>query len=100
MDAIYFRLLGLRNRALLQPNSVYGCLLIFFDSIIQTIMEKAKPLSPAADHVESVSHPGKDFSRELEDINSIPLGWFVWMVACTASIAGLLFGYVVSSGPI
>ncbi|CAG8929607.1 unnamed protein product [Penicillium salamii] len=56
-------------------------------------MEKPNPLSPSADHVESVSHPEKDFSRELEDINSIPLGWFVWMVACTASIAGLLFGY-------
>ncbi|KAJ5362542.1 hypothetical protein N7541_003386 [Penicillium brevicompactum] len=51
-----------------------------------------KPLGTSTDHIESTS-PGKQLPREVEDINSIPLGWFVWMVATTASIAGLLFGY-------
>ncbi|KAJ5333551.1 uncharacterized protein N7506_007334 [Penicillium brevicompactum] len=51
-----------------------------------------KPLGTSTDHIESAS-TGKQLPREVEDINSIPLGWFVWMVATTASIAGLLFGY-------
>ncbi|CAI7616023.1 unnamed protein product [Penicillium bialowiezense] len=53
----------------------------------------AKPTGTSTDHIEPTTTPGKELSRELEDINSIPLGWFVWMVAFTASIAGLLFGY-------
>lgn len=53
----------------------------------------AKPTGTSTDHIEPTTTPGKELSRELEDINCIPLGWFVWMVAFTASIAGLLFGY-------
>ena len=50
--------------------------------------------SSSADHIESVEagNPPKK-APDLDDLNSIPIGWFVWVVALTASIAGLLFGY-------
>ncbi|KAJ5105900.1 hypothetical protein NUU61_003247 [Penicillium alfredii] len=53
----------------------------------------AKPTSSSSDHIETIAPPEKEHHRELEDINAIPLGWFIWVVAFTASIAGLLFGY-------
>lgn len=48
----------------------------------------------STDHIESIEagDPPKKIP-DLDDLNSIPIGWFVWVVALTASIAGLLFGY-------
>ncbi|KAI9932337.1 hypothetical protein ASPWEDRAFT_112121 [Aspergillus wentii DTO 134E9] len=47
---------------------------------------------PIDQHVEH--HDEKDPEKDsLDDINNLPVSWFVWVVALTASIAGLLFGY-------
>lgn len=53
-----------------------------------------KKKQDSTDHIESIeaAEPPKKIS-DLDDLNSIPIGWFVWVVALTASIAGLLFGY-------
>lgn len=47
----------------------------------------------SADHIESVEPGEAKKVPDLDDLNAIPIGWFVWVVALTASIAGLLFGY-------
>lgn len=57
-------------------------------------MDDIKAKNASADHIESIeaAEPEKT-SPDLEELNAIPVGWFVWIVAITASIAGLLFGY-------
>lgn len=53
----------------------------------------AKP-DACADHVETVpDQPPKPIASDQDEINALPVSLFVWVVAATASIAGLLFGY-------
>ncbi|KAF9893192.1 F-actin-capping protein subunit alpha [Aspergillus nanangensis] len=43
-------------------------------------------------HIESIKTT-TDIEAQATDIDKLPVSWFVWVVALTASIAGLLFGY-------
>ncbi|KAI9038969.1 uncharacterized protein KD926_010070 [Aspergillus affinis] len=53
----------------------------------------AKP-DASADHIEQVpDQPAKQLASDQEEINALPVSLFVYVVAATASIAGLLFGY-------
>lgn len=79
------------------PKPSSGLSNYLFPFFLKQIITMDKPLGTSTDHIESAS-TGKQLPREVEDINSIPLGWFVWMVATTASIAGLLFGYILPFG--
>lgn len=44
-------------------------------------------------HVESVKGGITNIDNVATDIDKLPVSLFVWLVALTASIAGLLFGY-------
>ncbi|RAH71870.1 general substrate transporter [Aspergillus aculeatinus CBS 121060] len=45
-------------------------------------------------HIEvAESTPGSDPNGLATSVADIPITWFVWLVAFTASIAGMLFGY-------
>lgn len=45
-------------------------------------------------HIEvAESTPGTDPNGLATSVADIPITWFVWLVAFTASIAGMLFGY-------
>lgn len=58
------------------------------------IMDDIKAKNASADHIESIeAGDTKKGTPDLDELNDIPVGWFVWVVAITASIAGLLFGY-------
>ena len=43
---------------------------------------------PVGHHLEMT-----DDASKANDIDDIGAGWFVWLVAATASVAGALFGY-------
>lgn len=51
-----------------------------------------------AEHIDDVASLDKvDAAANIENIatsiDNIPVSWFVWLVAATASTAGMLFGY-------
>ncbi|GES63586.1 general substrate transporter [Aspergillus terreus] len=50
-------------------------------------------LLAGSSHVESLKHGPTNIEAMATDIDKLPVSWFVWLVALTASIAGLLFGY-------
>ncbi|KAJ5539657.1 hypothetical protein N7513_007989 [Penicillium frequentans] len=43
-------------------------------------------------HIEKVE-AGRNMGDIATSVDNIPISWYVWMVALTASMAGLLFGY-------
>lgn len=43
-------------------------------------------------HIEKVE-AGTNMDDIATSVDDIPISWYVWMVALTASMAGLLFGY-------
>ena len=45
------------------------------------------------DHIESVHKPTAIEATVAANLDDIPISPYVWMVALTASIAGMLFGY-------
>ncbi|KAJ5115145.1 hypothetical protein NUU61_000904 [Penicillium alfredii] len=59
--------------------------------------EKASLDDPLHDAEMYSTHVEKMAAANIEtivtDIDSLPVSWFVWLVALTASTAGLLFGY-------
>lgn len=50
-------------------------------------------LLAGSSHIESLKHGPTNIEAMATDIDKLPVSWFVWLVALTASIAGLLFGY-------
>lgn len=49
-------------------------------------------LKSDAKHIE-VADNATDVEALAASVNDLPITWFVWVVALTASIAGMLFGY-------
>lgn len=47
----------------------------------------------AGDHIESVDKAAAVEATVAADVDDIPISPYVWMVALSASIAGMLFGY-------
>lgn len=47
----------------------------------------------AGDHIESVDKAAAVEATVAADVDDIPISGYVWMVALSASIAGMLFGY-------
>ncbi|KAL3479295.1 general substrate transporter [Aspergillus californicus] len=47
----------------------------------------------AGDHIESVDKAAALDATVAADVDNIPISMFVWIVAMSASIAGMLFGY-------
>lgn len=57
------------------------------------MLTMAKP-DASADHIEQVpDQPSKQLASDQDEVNALPVSLFVWVVAATASIAGMLFGY-------
>ncbi|KAL2849581.1 general substrate transporter [Aspergillus pseudoustus] len=50
-------------------------------------------LAKAGDHIESVHKAAAVDATVAADVDNIPISLFVWVVALSASIAGMLFGY-------
>ncbi|CEL05549.1 hypothetical protein ASPCAL06667 [Aspergillus calidoustus] len=50
-------------------------------------------LAKAGDHIESVDKALAVDATVAADVDNIPISLFVWLVALSASIAGMLFGY-------
>ncbi|KAL4882589.1 general substrate transporter [Aspergillus karnatakaensis] len=50
-------------------------------------------LAKAGDHIETVDKAAAVDATVAANVDDIPISMFVWMVALTASIAGMLFGY-------
>lgn len=70
-----------------------------FDKTSLEAGDNTKHLKPAHDvdfeddvHIEKVE-AGTNMSDVATSVDNIPISWYVWMVALTASTAGLLFGY-------
>lgn len=47
----------------------------------------------SGNHIESVDKAAAVDATMAANVDDIPISMFVWMVALTASIAGMLFGY-------
>ncbi|KAL2819760.1 general substrate transporter [Aspergillus granulosus] len=50
-------------------------------------------LAKAGDHIETVDKAAAVDATVAADVDNIPISLFVWLVALSASIAGMLFGY-------
>lgn len=44
-------------------------------------------------HIEKIEAEAGNLEPIATSLDCLPVSWFVWLVAVTASIAGLLFGY-------